>query len=310
MPDDDPSPSRNSPDQSQDAPSRNQEPAADKSGRSLFSIPPPVKRIFDKFPLVTYGENELPLRAPKERNQHVLHVFASETNAREGRPSFNPACLKWQTYLKSNGIAFKIVPSSNHASPSGALPFLLPAVSGLEKDPVPSNKLRKWVVSQKAREKTVESEDVRYEAYASLLDNRIRKAWLFQLYLTPANDALLQRLYIAPCSSNYFVRMSIAYQLRGAAETELVKSSASNTLVKDDIMRDAAGAFEALATLLGGDAWFFGQEKPGLFDAGVFAYTHLVLDDGMKWQENKLAEMVRRHTSLVRHRDRIAKAYF
>ncbi|KAK4546887.1 hypothetical protein LTR36_001619 [Oleoguttula mirabilis] len=307
---DDPPPARNSSDQRLDASSRAQKPTTDKPSRSFFTIPPPVKRIFDKFPLVTYAENELPSRAPKERGKHVLHIFTSEEDARKGRPSFNPACVKWQAYMKFNGIDVSVVPSSNHASPSGALPFLLPAVAASAKDPVPSNKLRKWVLSQKGAEKAQESEDIRYEAYASLLDTRIRKAWLFQLYLNPANNALLQRLYIAPCSSNPFVRMTIAYQLRQAAETELVKSSASDRLVEDDIMRDAEGAFEALATLLGEDEWFFGQEQPGLFDASVFAYTHLLLDDGMPWQENKLAEMARRHGSLVRHQERIAMLYF
>lgn len=63
---------------------------------SIFSIPPPVKRVFDEFPLVTYKENELPLRAPRSRGVHVLHVFTTKKEAESGKPSFNPACLKWQ----------------------------------------------------------------------------------------------------------------------------------------------------------------------------------------------------------------------
>jgi len=65
---------------------------------SIFRIPTPLKRIFDKFPLVQYNENELPLRAPKDKSQHVLHVFSTERDAREGKPSFNPGCLKWQVW--------------------------------------------------------------------------------------------------------------------------------------------------------------------------------------------------------------------
>ena len=34
------------------------QPQSGSQKRSLFSIPPPVKRIFDKFPLVTYPQNE------------------------------------------------------------------------------------------------------------------------------------------------------------------------------------------------------------------------------------------------------------
>lgn len=65
--------------------------------RSVFDIPPALKRIFDRFPLVTYAENERPLRAPQRpRDGHVLYVFATVEGASKGRASFNPACLKWQ----------------------------------------------------------------------------------------------------------------------------------------------------------------------------------------------------------------------
>ena len=75
-------------------------------------------------------------------------------------------------------------------------------------------------------------------------------------------------------------------------------------------MRDAEEAFNALSTLLGQDEWFFVQQKPGLFDASVFAYTHLILDEGMGWGENTLAEQLKRYGNLVQHQERITKMYF
>ena len=72
---------------------------------SIFRIPTSLKRVFDKFPLVQYDENELPLRAPKDKSQHVLHVFTTDKDAREGKPSFNPGCLKWQVRLMVTGGA-------------------------------------------------------------------------------------------------------------------------------------------------------------------------------------------------------------
>ena len=67
---------------------------------SIFRIPPPMKRLFDRFPLVTYPPNELPVR-PKQQNttfetEDVLYVFCTEEDAQNGRPSFNPGCLRWQ----------------------------------------------------------------------------------------------------------------------------------------------------------------------------------------------------------------------
>ena len=97
MSNDDLRPAENSSDTSQNAQQAQPRPAPER--RSLFSIPPPLKRVFDKFPLITYGENGLPLRAPAWREEHTLYVFATDRGAKSGRPSFNPACLKWQVSL-------------------------------------------------------------------------------------------------------------------------------------------------------------------------------------------------------------------
>jgi hypothetical protein len=64
--------------------------------RNLFSVPPPVKRLFDKVPLLTYPPNPLPQRAPKASRIPSLYVFSNDGDAAAGRPSFNPTCLKWQ----------------------------------------------------------------------------------------------------------------------------------------------------------------------------------------------------------------------
>ena len=67
--------------------------------RSFFTVPPPIKRLFDKFPLTTYPANDLPQRSPSRRHDNQLFVFSTPTNARHGRPSYNPQCLKWQVSI-------------------------------------------------------------------------------------------------------------------------------------------------------------------------------------------------------------------
>ena len=70
--------------------------------KDLFSIPAPVKRLFDKFPVLTYAPNELPQRTPPLTKLPTLYVFIKEEDAAAGRPSFNPGCLKWQVrYAKA-----------------------------------------------------------------------------------------------------------------------------------------------------------------------------------------------------------------
>jgi metaxin len=65
-----------------------------------MQIPRPLQQLFDRFPLRTYEANDLP-----ERSQHLtssdlptLYVFSTDSDARLGLPSFNPACLKWQVW--------------------------------------------------------------------------------------------------------------------------------------------------------------------------------------------------------------------
>jgi metaxin len=76
--------------------------APQRTPRSLFAVPTPIKQLFDQFPLLTYPVNDLPQRAPQHRNTHVLYIFTSEDGALKGLPSYNPACLKWQVRAPSD----------------------------------------------------------------------------------------------------------------------------------------------------------------------------------------------------------------
>lgn len=293
---------------------------------SWFAVPEPVRRVFNNFPLKTYPANSLPQRSPRDRQAPTLYIFTTPASAQVGTPSFNPACLKWQVgqavlskwaliltalqaYLKFAAIDFRTAPSNNHASPTGALPYILPASSSSSTQtiPVPSNKILKWTTSQGAKQE--QPEDVRYGAYSSLLEHRVRNAWLFALYLDDLNfDAVAKRLYIYPTSSNVFVRTTLSYQLQQAAREELLKYSAH--IDEDDLYAEATNAFEALSTILGEDENFFGAAQPSLFDASVFAYTHLLLDENLGWQNQKLTDALKRSSNLVRHRNRILEKYF
>lgn len=81
-------------------------------------------------------------------------------------------------------------------------------------------------------------------------------------------------------------------------------------MVEEDILRDGKEALQALSTLLGPDQWFFGAENPALFDASVFAYTHLLLDEGMGWKQNELGDALKGFANLVKHSEKILDQYF
>lgn len=111
------------------------------------------------------------------------------------------------------------------------------------------------------------------------------------------------------------VRASISRSLRAAAQAELLKHSGGGQMVDaETIYAEAEEALRALECALGGDRWFFGAQRPGLFDASVFAYTHLLLAPDLGgsggWAKSRLGDAVRARQRLVRHQERVVEAFF
>jgi metaxin len=166
--------------------------------------------------------------------------------------------------------------------------------------------MAKWVVSQGGKE---EPYNLRQESYSALIDHSLRSAWLYYLYLDEDNfRAVAWPLYVASASSSYPVRLSLAKQLQSAAREELLKS---NTVIDpEELFAQAEQAFEALSTLLSDKKFFFGQTTPGLFDASLFAYTQIILDEGLHFKNPTLRHALQKHDNLVRHRDRLIRGFF
>ncbi|KAL9946015.1 hypothetical protein D7B24_007558 [Verticillium nonalfalfae] len=290
---------------------------------SLLSVPSPIANLFKRVPLAVYPANDLPRRSPSAdttRELPILYIFTTKEGAQVGRPSFNPSCLKWQTVLKIARLPFTTTPSTNHASPSGALPFLLPPPSPTRSNnlPIPAGDalLNHAVSHSPAKTPPTLADDLppRQEAYLALLHARLRPAFLHALYVNPINTPLLQALYVNPCTSNSIVRATLQHQVRSAAEAEILASTKAAYIDADALYQDAVAGFAALETLLsgtaGGEGFFSGGDEAGLFDAEVFAYTGVILDERLGWVDRRLAEALRASPGLVRHRERMMVTYF
>lgn len=128
------------------------------------------------------------------------------------------------------------------------------------------------------------------------------------LYLDNDNfNAVARRLYVNPSTTNSVVRAALAAQLQRAARNELLKLS--HYIDASDLLAEAGNAFEALSTLLSDNEYFFGRSKPGLFDAEVFAYTYLIMDESMGWKHNAMAQLLKNHENLVQHRERLLQHF-
>lgn len=85
-------------------------PPEESNASPFFTVPAPIKRLFDKFPLTTYPANEIPQRLRPHDNVNQLYVFTDASGVRHGRPSFNPQCLKWQVRAISHARTRIAVP--------------------------------------------------------------------------------------------------------------------------------------------------------------------------------------------------------
>lgn len=175
--------------------------------------------------------------------------------------------------------------------------------------PIPWHKIQEWAGKHGATSRT-EPDSTRYEAYLSLLDHRIRNAWLHTLYLSGSNfEAVARPLYISPATSAPPARLALSHSLRTSALEELTRASTSSVIDLSALYRESDGAFSALSELLGDDDWFFGEAEPGIFDTAVFAYTHLLCDENIGWKtgEERLGQSLRegKWKNLIEHERRV-----
>ena len=80
------------------------------------------------------------------------------------------------------------------------------------------------------------------------------------------------------------MQKTVTYQLQKAAESEVLKASASSQSSESDIMREAEDALDALETL--------------------------ILDENMEWKDNKLGGQLGKRENLVQHRNRVLEMYY
>ncbi|QDS77334.1 hypothetical protein FKW77_005092 [Venturia effusa] len=305
-----------------------------------WGIPAPLKRLFDRFPLVTYAENELPARSVKipgreirsdihtlfdaceggkrlgngdggkgsgKQKDDALHAFFSWTDDVEGGvavASFNPGCLRWQTYLVFRGVRFHVVPSNNHASFPSTLPLLAShpdAGPPFIQPVVPAANLEKWA-------RKTEPVGMREEVYMSLVEGPIRRAWLYHMYLTPNFELLTVPSYINSQSKSFLVRAFTSRELRANAEKALLQYKP--IISEHSIYLEAEEAFKALATYLE-EQMDAGKAPTTLLDAAAFSYVYLLLELKEEvWADRRLVDVVRKFKGLKEHADVIKKSYF
>lgn len=155
-------------------------------------------------------------------------------------------------------------------------------------------------MTQQAPTPQLQSQARRRQAYQSLLDGPLRTAWLYALYLSPANEPLLRRWYVDPCTRSGLVRDALMRRVRAVAREEVAKSTEATTTTMgtaggggwklsgnigdllswalagtatidpDRIYADARRALDALETLLYAGPEGEADQPPGEASSGWF----------------------------------------
>ncbi|OAR00164.1 hypothetical protein LLEC1_01991 [Akanthomyces lecanii] len=265
----------------------------------LFSAPTTIRSLFKSFPLAVHPAEALPARAAQtDKTLPRLYVFTHERDAVSGLPSYNPSCLKWQTILKIANIDVQLVPSSNHASPSGALPFLILPSSTSTTVTLTGEKIARFA-KEHAPSFNIDDPSPRIDAYQALIAQN-----LHALYVNPANDSLLTALYLP---SSALLQPAQRHNLRAAATTEILNTTRHTIggIDAEKIYHEAEEAFAALAALLSDAEWFLEGETPGVLDAELFAYAQMLVGGQLAWGDKELVKRLERFDNLVRHTQRL-----
>ena len=128
---------------------------------------------------------------------------------------------------------------------------------------------------------------------------------LYSLYLIPAHHSIAAAHYVT--TRVPIVNAILQSELRAAAEKELQKTRPGGIVDAEEIMADAEAALAALSEALGTDRWFFGGEEPGVVDANVFGYTHLILTLAWNEPDATLKRSVQKFANLAAHEDRMRR---
>ncbi|KAF3931959.1 Metaxin-3 [Dactylellina cionopaga] len=144
---------------------------------------------------------------------------------------------------------------------------------------VPAPKLGQWIEDIAAGSvNQINTDSADYRAFTSLIDTSIRDAWLYALYVDPINLKNITIPSYTDSTPVWPINYLLGLQMRQAAIDSIQGNAGTSKITGRDIYSKAEEAWTALGALLGNDKWFFGAQDAGLFDASIFAYTHLIVN--------------------------------
>ncbi|KAK9350702.1 hypothetical protein V1505DRAFT_361499 [Lipomyces doorenjongii] len=305
--------------QTKSAPS-SQQPSSDVM---YMKVPSLIKTVFDKFPLIKYAEAPLPsaciFPTPSEKLGTVFVQAITDD-------LIYPQSIRLLTILKLAGVfdKFTTIPSSPHAAPkSGSVPYIfLPSRPKVDSDLLPrtiypeSKAFYRWLAS--IAPSFPAFDPAQQNPLLSLVDVRLRDAWVLTLYLYPLNysSIFVPRLshgYSQSDRTKSILPQILAYTTSHDAQKLLRRSTGVPRITETtqkSIIANAEEALDALANILAVSGTFYlNGGKPGVLDAAVYGYLWPILSLDFKNMKGdgqaELKRMVTERKALVELVNRI-----
>lgn len=146
----------------------------------MVSVPEPVQRVFEQFPLYRLPEATLPEKTDQKPGIN-LYIYNVDSDGY----ATEPECLQAQAILTLLGEQPRVVLSSQHATDTGRLPY---AVDTTRK------RIRVYPTINAILHNRL-SIDSETEIYANLVQQVVRNAWIISI-LQPSNSAKMAELYL------------------------------------------------------------------------------------------------------------------
>ncbi|KAK9453968.1 hypothetical protein V1511DRAFT_55873 [Dipodascopsis uninucleata] len=288
----------------------------DSAPRPVYmSVPPFIKSLFDRFPLIKYDDAPLPwssspssISVPDIIGTLFVHDSSDE--------SIYPESSALILLLKSQGLYEKlnIVYGSEHATTkSGSMPYIYLNESSKPKSisqsisASDSKAMAKWLAHSTSSSESDFILPIKYKPAMVLLNTKIRAAWLYTLFCYTSNYNNI----VKPYFSRMYVNASSLTPVLSAADAEpttslipriqsfLAYRSALSTVkrltnctspisIEEQILASAEEALDALEIILekAGGRHFStifesdsssGSKFPNKFDTLVYGYLYAIL---------------------------------
>ncbi|MGH1455775.1 MAG: glutathione S-transferase C-terminal domain-containing protein [Alphaproteobacteria bacterium] len=222
-----------------------------------------------------------------------------------GLPDPSPFCLKLESFMRINDIAFELgefdAKSTLGKAPKKKIPFVVFENGEKMGDST-------LIIDRLSKDKNIDmdapltaSQCAQSHAFRRMLDESTYFCGLYSRWIDDNGWAVVKPLFFGNMGMPGFLSRIISNKIRG----DVIKKAVGQGIArhtKEEVYSHGAQDFQSLSGVLGGDQWFFGTDTPNLLDLWAHAYVIEAIHPTIN---NALKDSVLKMDNLVQHAYRL-----